>query len=102
MNKLIFLLPVLIVISGCATTGDHIEGVAPPPALPTLPPTLAKKASPLPDLVGKTLAEREKEDSATDQIYNGVATQLNALIDVYVCVKTSLAAKTDLNLCLKK
>ena len=102
MKKLLLIAP-LLMLSACMGSNQHIDlGLAPAAQVPDLPAPLAKKAERLPDLKGKTLAERELEDSATDQIYNGVATQLNAIIDAWGCVKTALKNRTDANVCLNQ
>jgi hypothetical protein len=94
VKKVLVLVPCLM-LSACLGSNQPDIGLAPPPKMPVLPAALAKKAEPLPALTGTTLADREKELAATEQQYNEKGTQLNAVIDAYLCVKSSLDNRTD-------
>jgi hypothetical protein len=76
-------------------------GKAPPPKVPELPASLAKKAGQLPALTDPTVAGQTNAGVVTDRMYNDVAHQLNNVIDVYLCVYDAMNNDKDAKACLK-
>ena len=98
MSKLA-IIGALLMLAGCAHAPT---GLATASRLPELPPALATKAKRLPPITDRTLAGTVKDAVSTDQRYGVVARQLNALIDVYECVRESLNDNRDASACLKR
>jgi hypothetical protein len=68
--------------------------------IPDLPPSLAQKAGPLPELKDPSMAGQIEDATNADMQYNLVSHQLNSVIDIYNCVKISLNEKKDIKTCL--
>lgn len=92
-------LPIVLFLSACTHTQD--TGLAKSVQIPDLPPNLAQKAEPLPPLTDPTMGGLVKSAIDTDMKYNSKAYQLNSLIDLYNCVKTSINDKKDIKSCLQ-
>lgn len=97
MKRLIIIAALLLSACGQKVHVNPITSVAPP----VLPPNLAHKASALPPITDNTMGGSQVQGAKDDQQYNAVAFQLNALIDVYDCVRTSIIQGTDAKDCLK-
>jgi hypothetical protein len=117
--KKIIALVAALALTGCATTdvlklprpaqiGSNTEividgqsiGKAPPPQMPALPGSLAKKAGPLPPLTDPSVAGQQKDAVDTDRRYNDAAFQLNNVIDAWFCVRDALNNDKDATACL--
>lgn len=92
-----FVLPLALLLAACQTT----TGLAPDPKIPDLPANLEKKADQLPAITDPTLGGFVIDSASSSMQYNSVGTQLNNLIDLYNCVKTSMNDKKDPKECLK-
>jgi len=95
MKKVLLL---LFALSACAHKPD--TGLAHSVQIPDLPTSLAQKAGPLPPLKNTSMAALVEDATNTDIQYNSVSHQLNSLIDIYNCVKTSINEKKDIKTCL--
>lgn len=91
-------LVLLFALSAC-THGPN-TGLAPAVLIPDLPSNLAQKAGPLPPLTDPNMGPLVVDATNTDMQYNSVAHQLNSVIDIYNCVKTSINEKKDIEHCL--
>ena len=92
-------LVLLFALSACTHAPD--TGLASTPVqIPDLPPNLAQKAGPLPPLKDPSMAAQIEDATNTDMRYNSVSHQLNSVIDIYNCVKTSINEKKDIKTCL--
>ena len=115
MKKLSILLT-LGILSGCAGTihtpnissttpivlNGKTIGSAPPPKVPDLPANLAKRAGPLPHLTDGHEPTLVKDLAKTSSLYNDIANQLNAVLDAWGCVETSLNNNADSAKCFKE
>ena len=95
MKKVLIL---LFALSACTHTSD--TGLTTHVQIPDLPSNLAQKAGPLPPLKDPTMGGLVEDGTNTDMQYNSVSHQLNNLIDLYNCVKTSINEKKDIKTCL--
>lgn len=105
-----------LMLCSCATTaiktpdinmGNDIKidgesiGEAPAPKVPELPANLRKKADRLPELTDRTVEGQQKDAMETDRAYNSIAFQLNAVIDAWECVRSTLNDNKDPKVCFK-
>ena len=95
MRKVLVL---LFALSACTHGPD--TGLAPAVQIPDLPSNLAQKAGPLPPLTDPNIGPLINDATNTDMQYNSVSHQLNSVIDIYNCVKTSINEKKDIKTCL--
>lgn len=95
MKKLIIISALLT--TACFGTGPGVK----PVQLPPLPENLSKKAEPLPPITDPTMGGLVRDGVKTDRMYNDVATRLNAVIDVYQCVRKAVNDKKDPESCFK-
>lgn len=94
MKKIVIL---ALLLSGCATHYVPVKG----PQIPDLPLELAHKAPALPPITDPSMGGLAITVAQDSQAYNGVAWQLNGLIDVYNCVKDAINKDADVKKCLK-
>lgn len=97
MNKLL-LIPIFLLAS-CGH--DQETGLANWPVIPDLPHELNKKAEKLPDIKDNSIGALVIDGTETDIKYNDVSTRLNAVLDIYECVKTSFNNKKSPEECFK-
>jgi len=91
MMKCFFIVTVVTMLfTGCATTEQQPIGLAKPVQVPALPPELSRKAARLPDIKDDTFGGIIKDGLETDKSYNAIAHQLNAVIDLYECVRKAM------------
>lgn len=95
MKKVLVL---LFALSACTHKPD--TGLVTQVQIPDLPSNLAQKAGSLPPLTDPNMGPLVVDATNTDMQYNSVAHQLNSVIDIYNCVKTSINQKKDINSCL--
>lgn len=100
MKKLL-VLPLLLVLSACAGKNDDVGSISKPVQVPELPANLSKKAESLPPIKDNTMGGLTIDGAETDIKYNGIAHQLNNLIDVYECVRVSMNEKRNPEECFK-
>lgn len=94
MKKLI-ILPLLLVLAACHHTQPD-TGLARAPVIPELPAVLSKKADSLPQITDNTMGGLVVDGTNTDIKYNDISHQLNAVIDVYNCVRESINNKKEI------
>ena len=92
------ILILLFALSACTHKPD--TGLVTAVQIPDLPSNLAQKAGPLPALKDPSMAALVEDATNTDMRYNSVSHQLNSVIDIYNCVKTSINEKKDIKTCL--
>ena len=91
MKRLLLAITTSLLLSACATSMPPPPiGLAKAVQVPELPLELSKKATRLPDIKDSTFGGIIKDGAEVDQQYNSVAHQLNALIDLYVCIRKSM------------
>lgn len=61
--------------------------------MPALSGKLAEKAERLPDITSGEPQAQQLDGAATDMAYNSVANRLNALIDLYGCVREAMNSR---------
>lgn len=91
-------LVLLFALSACTHRPE--TGLVTAVQIPDLPSNLAQKAGPLPPLKDPSMAAQIEDATNTDMRYNSVSHQLNSVIDIYNCVKTSINEKKDIKNCL--
>lgn len=92
MKNSIFALALLL--SACGH--DAQTGLAKPVRIPDLPTALATKATSLPPITDNSMGGIVLHGAEDDMQYNNVAHQLNAVIDIYNCVKESINKKKEI------
>jgi starvation-inducible outer membrane lipoprotein len=95
MKRLLLAVTTALFLSACATSTPPPIGLAKTVQVPELPLELSKKATRLPDIKDLTFGGIIKDGIETDQQYNSVAHQLNTLIDLYICIRTSMNQEID-------
>jgi hypothetical protein len=88
----------LFALSACTHKPDI--GLVTAVQIPDLPPNMAQKAGPLPELKDPSMAALVEDATNADMRYNSVSHQLNSVIDIYNCVKVSINEKKDIKTCL--
>lgn len=89
-----YTLVLCLLLAACKHAPD--TGLATPVQIPDLPPNLAQKAGPLPDLTDPTMGGLVRDGVQSDMQYNSVSHQLNNVIDLYNCIKTSINTKKEI------
>lgn len=109
-----FILCAALLLGACAHTGaadistdgtividGQDIGKAAAARVPDLPAPLAKKAQALPPMDDPSLSGQQIAAMEADRAYNGVAHQLNAVIDAWHCVQQSMNDNEKINKCFK-
>lgn len=100
MKRIVAALSALLLLGGCfGTTSEGNPGVK-SIQIPDAPPELLVKAKQLPPITDPTMGGLVQDGVQTDIIYNDVSFRYNKLIDLYLCVQTSVNNKTDIDKCL--
>lgn len=89
MRKIVALASLLL-LSACMGSNEGVGPGVKPVQVPALPESLAKKAERLPPITDNTMGGQVTEGVNSDRAYNTVAHQVNALIDVYTCVRETI------------
>jgi len=91
----------LLLLSACMGSNQGTAPGVKPVQVPALPAELSKKAEKLPPITDNTMGGQVTEGVNSDRAYNAVAHQVNALIDVYVCVRETINNNRDPQTCFK-
>jgi len=94
--KFLYIIPLAFLLVSCASVTPN-TGIATPVQVPDLPNSLAQKATQLPPLTDLTFGGIIQDNANTTRKYNEVGSQMNALIDLYNCVKVSMNEKKNPN-----
>jgi hypothetical protein len=86
------ILALLLLLPGCGVE----TGLAPQVQIPPLPENLAQKAGALPASDDATMGGQVKDNTHSIRKYNAVSTQLNHVIDAYICVADAVNNKKEI------
>lgn len=100
MRKIVALASLLL-LSACMGSNQGVAPGVKPVQVPALPEPLAKKAERLPPITDNTMGGQVTEGVNSDRAYNAVAHQVNALIDVYTCVRNTINKGDNPENCFK-
>jgi hypothetical protein len=89
-----FILIVALLLSACKTTED--TGLTVSVQVPPIPEKLAQRAGPLPANENITMGGQVQDNTRNISAYNGVAFQVNDLIDLYNCVREAVNNKKEI------
>lgn len=88
------ILALLLLLPACGV--NKSTGLATGVQVPPLPENLAQKAGALPASDDTTMGGQVKDNTHNIRKYNAVSTQLNHIIDVYVCVADAVNNKKEI------
>jgi hypothetical protein len=83
-----------LLLSACKTTED--TGLTVGVQVPPIPEKLAQRAGPLPANENTTMGGQVQDNTRNISAYNGVAFQVNDLIDLYNCVREAVNNKKEI------
>lgn len=89
-----FILIAALLLSACKTTED--TGLTVNVQVPPIPEKLAQRAGPLPANENTTMGGQVQDNTRNISAYNGVAFQVNDLIDLYNCVREAVNNKKEI------
>lgn len=92
MKRLVII--VALLLSACKTTED--TGLVVGVQIPPIPENLAQRAGPLPANEDITMGGQVRDNTRNISAYNGVAFQVNDLIDLYNCVREAVNNKKEI------
>jgi hypothetical protein len=89
-----FIIIAALLLSACKTTED--TGLVTSVQVPPIPEKLAQRAGPLPASDNITMGGQVQDNTRNISAYNGVAFQVNDLIDLYNCVREAVNNKKEI------
>lgn len=113
--KKLSIIVVAALLAGCQTTeGANVDidsgtliidgediGSVKAAQIPDLPDDLKKRAPSLEEMTDPSLRGQQIYAMDADISYNGVAHQLNTVLDAFACIRTTFNDKGDPNKCFK-
>ena len=100
-SKILAVLTSLALLSACNNKPEPILAGVTPVRIPNLPVELSTKAGRLPDITDSSMGGQVIAGIESDIAYNDVSLRYNKLIDLYICIQTSINDKKDPEKCLK-